>query len=305
MSQALRAHELELWRIIAILRSCHTALLLSCHAPPTPSGPMIDACARRLLVPYGDACLPTMLQRCERSAQRQVFDMSGKVGHRRCAGLILNRMQVKTCAGVHAGNRSLLASSHFALGGLQDLTKSIVRVELGQGLSWTTPHAPVLNASLLRTWCLMGEESNCTRVPSQPFVRLPCSGYHAIVYHLEVSSLHQWAVKRSFAGRIDQAAINPCPTCFAPLHTIASEFSDACKGGPVCGRNAPGPPRCHSGKCIRKGSYDFEKGFARPPTNEDGFQRRSLSHFMREVDDEIVRRPVITVHSASATEIAV
>ena len=50
-------------------------------------------------------------------------------------------------------------------------------------LEWNTPHAPILRGRAHAEWCMHDEDANCTRIPTMPFDRRPCTGFGALVYH--------------------------------------------------------------------------------------------------------------------------
>ena len=126
-----------------------------------------------LLVPYGAGCLPQLLATCTRRAQMQTVASDGTRAERRCAGILLNRMMVRTCAGVGAAaNVSFLGSAGFALGSLEPLTKSIVRLDLpAADFHWSTPHAPLLRGATAQHWCLVDEVWG----PRRALVALACT----------------------------------------------------------------------------------------------------------------------------------
>ena len=64
--------------------------------------------------------VPKLLARCGAAAEMQTLATDGSRAPRKCGGLLLNRMNVRTCAGlgvVHNG--SFLSSGGFAVGGLE------------------------------------------------------------------------------------------------------------------------------------------------------------------------------------------
>jgi len=257
--------------------------------------------ADELVVPHGVGCLPELLARCQRTPRLQIIQPDGVSGIRRCAGLLLNRMTVRTCGGVGTawlrgdGNASVLASTGFAIGALEPLVKSIVRLPYAaddatlslQDLQWNTPHAPRLLGRTGVRWCMVGEDGNCTRFPMQTYERRPCSGDAAFVYHLEASSLLEWTLKKSVVGRIDQTSTNPCGSCFAPLSTIAAEFESICRASETCphrfGPFCRGFPDCVP---LR----NFERALHEAPRRREGFGRAQLDSFLRDVDAEITSR---------------
>ena len=104
----------------------------------------------------------------------------------------------------------------------------------------------------------------------------------------QVSTLYQWAVKKSVVGRIDQRPSNPCEACFGTLETIAAEFATMCSASQLCGGKHSAPPCRGQPECTALRAFEITNQLHAPPPTRDGFWRPSLLRFMRDVDAELM-----------------
>ena len=273
----LLAPLVELGAVTLVPWRAHRSQLLAyedaVRRAPTLGGDFVAALdVDELFVPHADGCVGAFV----RGACRD--------GQSRCGGVHVNRMLVRSCAGVAPRSASALESVGFALGELEPLTKSVMRVAAPH--KWNTPHAAMPEPP----WCLVGEQGDqCIKYRHMPWHREPCTGHSAFVYHLHTSTLLDWVIKRSVVGRIDLNGGNPCPTCFGALEDLAREYSGTCRHKTYHRANNP---------CIglrRHKPYPNASASARfreaqiGPYGSTGLPRPRVAAFLRSVDEDVAR----------------
>ena len=228
----LLAPLVELGAVTLVPWRAHRSQLLAyedaVRRAPTLGGDFVAALdVDELFVPHADGCVGAFVRGACREGQRgrsQVDDYGARRSGRLCGGVHVNRMLVRACAGVAPRSPSVLSSVGFALGELEALTKTVVRVAAPH--KWSTPHGVTPEPP----WCLVGEQGDqCIKYRHMPQHREPCTGHSAFVYHVHTSTLLDWVIKRSVVGRIDLDGGNTCPTCFGALEDLAREYSGTCR----------------------------------------------------------------------------